>query len=182
MGRHADPDRGSFYRSLGVAVLRALLALAVVTLVVGIAIAVGSSSRPGGPGLIGSPAAEHPPPSGPGSSPTPAASPEAARDGDRGHGVTVQVLDGGAGTRRTAEAAELLRGLGYRVVTVRTARCCYPHTTVFYREGAGDDAEVLLGRDPRFTRVEPNVSLSDSVALHVVVGRDWPDRPAGPEG
>lgn len=87
--------------------------------------------------------------------------------------LAVQVLDGGAGAAVTGEVAAVLASYGYDVVAVRTARCCYEVTTVLHNPGHEAAALALRERDPRFARVDANPNLSQAVAFHVVVGRDW---------
>ena len=64
---------------------------------------------------------------------------------------------------------------GYDVVAANTALGSYPVSRVYYTAGHQADAEAFRVRFPSFTRVEPAPpNLSDRVALHVVIGRDYP--------
>ncbi|MBA2318819.1 MAG: LytR C-terminal domain-containing protein [Euzebyales bacterium] len=88
--------------------------------------------------------------------------------------VTVQVLDGGAGDERTEAAVAALQELGYEIVAVNPARCCYEETTVLFSDGNEDLAVDLTQRDERFVTTGPNPNLTEDVDIHVVVGQDWP--------
>jgi hypothetical protein len=82
-------------------------------------------------------------------------------------------LDGGAGRRRTDEAAAALKTLGYQIVAINKAVRTYQVTTVFYSEGQEASARALRARDWRFAEIDSNPNLNQRVALHVVVGTDW---------
>jgi hypothetical protein len=88
--------------------------------------------------------------------------------------VTVQVLDGGAGDERTEAAVAVLEELGYEIVAVNPARCCYERTTVLFSDGNEELAVDLTQRDERFVTTSPNPNLTEDVDIHVVVGQDWP--------
>lgn len=192
MGRHDDPDPAPFYASLGRAMLRGLLALA---LSFGL-YAVLASIRDGGqsPPPVALRATEasteraaQTPPAvqetaawltpGPTPSATSRASPSPSGDltaaAPRAADTTVQVLDGGAGRRRTDEVVAVLRTLGYPVVAVNKAVRSYKVTTVFYSRGEEASARALRARDRRFAEIDANPNLNPRVALHVVVGTDW---------
>lgn len=91
--------------------------------------------------------------------------------------VSIQVLDavGGEDGRAAAEAvAEELRAAGYDVVVVNRAGRTYEETTVFWstdQEAAGRQVAAELGA-ARAEATPSEVSLSDSVDVHVVVGAD----------
>ncbi|HWB70933.1 MAG TPA: LytR C-terminal domain-containing protein [Egibacteraceae bacterium] len=87
--------------------------------------------------------------------------------------TTVQVLDGVGDGVRARRAAAVLRELGYDVVAVNAA-VEYSTTTVLYSRGHEAEARALMARDRRFAALRRNPNLSESVDLHVVVGRDWP--------
>lgn len=97
----------------------------------------------------------------------------AANDAPSPQHTTVQVLDAGAGPRRTSQAADRLTELGYRVVAINEAARSYAATTVFYSHGREPAARALRGRDHRFVAIGPNPNLSEKVDLHVLVGTDW---------
>ncbi|MDP8969851.1 MAG: LytR C-terminal domain-containing protein [Actinomycetota bacterium] len=88
--------------------------------------------------------------------------------------TTVQVLDGVGDQVRAREAAAVLRNLGYQVVVVNPAGVDFATTTVLYSRGHEPEARGLMARDARFAAMRPNPNLSESVDLHVAVGRDWP--------
>ena len=90
-------------------------------------------------------------------------------------GVTVQVLNGVWVTGLAHRVASQVRDAGYDVVAANTALGSYTVSRVYYTAGHQADAEAFRDRFPAFTRVEPAPSnLSDRVALHVVIGRDYP--------
>lgn len=108
--------------------------------------------------------------------PTPEPAPSAATEEPevKEPGATlVQVLDGGGGPSATQEVVGVLRDLGYDIVAVSGARCCYEETTVLFTEGNEAVGRALADRDDRLKEVRANPNLSESVDLHVVVGRDW---------
>ena len=68
-----------------------------------------------------------------------------------------------------------MRAAGYDVVAARTALGSYSVSLVYYTGGHRADAEAFKDRFPAFTMVEPALAnLSRRVALHVVIGRDYP--------
>ena len=90
-------------------------------------------------------------------------------------GVTVQVLNGVWVTGLAHRVASQVRDAGYDVVAANTALGSYTVSRVYYTAGHQADAEAFRDRFPSFTRVEPApTNLSDRVALHVVIGRDYP--------
>ena len=90
-------------------------------------------------------------------------------------GVTVQVLNGVWVTGLAHRVASQVRDAGYDVVAANTALGSYTVSRVYYTAGHQADAEAFRVRFPSFTRVEPAPpNLSDRVALHVVIGRDYP--------
>ena len=133
----------------------------------------GGSPEPTGPRTSGAPTSPGPStsetisPTGP--PPSPTISPSA---------ISVQILDaanddGG----RVAAAEESLRGAGYNVVVVNRAVKVYEQSTLFYSESQEGAARQIAANFPEFTVVEPKpANLSDQVAVHVVVGRDYPAR------
>jgi hypothetical protein len=98
---------------------------------------------------------------------------EAAEPAD----TSVQVLDAGAGASATQSAAEALRGLGYRVTNVTSARARPERTTVWYTSGSEVEARALRARDGRFADVGPNAGLNEVTDLHVLVAPDWETAP-----
>jgi hypothetical protein len=90
-------------------------------------------------------------------------------------GVTVQVLNGVWVTGLAHRVASQVRDAGYDVVAANTALGSYTVSRVYYTAGHQADAEAFRDRFPAFTRVEPAPpNLSGRVALHVVIGRDYP--------
>ena len=89
-------------------------------------------------------------------------------------GVTVQVLNGASVAGLARRVAVRVRRAGYEVVAANTAFVT-PVSRVYYTAGHRADAEAFRDRFPAFSRVEPAPpNLSDRVALHVVIGKDYP--------
>ena len=90
-------------------------------------------------------------------------------------GVTVQVLNGVWVDGLAHRVAAQVRTAGYQVVAANTALGNYSASRVYYTAGHRADAEAFRDRFPAFSRVEPAPpNLSDRVALHVVIGKDYP--------
>ena len=90
-------------------------------------------------------------------------------------GVTVQVLNGVWVTGLAHRVAGQVRAAGYDVVAARTALGSYSVSRVYYTGGHRADAEAFKDRFPAFSVVEPApANLSRRVALHVVIGKDYP--------
>ena len=90
-------------------------------------------------------------------------------------GVTVQVLNGVWVDGLAHRVAAQVRTAGYDVVAANTALGNYTASRVYYTAGHRADAEAFKDRFPAFSRVEPApANLSDRVALHVVIGKDYP--------
>jgi hypothetical protein len=77
-------------------------------------------------------------------------------------GVTVQVLNGVWVTGLAHRVAGQVRAAGYDVVAARTALGSYSVSRVYYTGGHRADAEPAPA------------NLSRRVALHVVIGKDYP--------
>ena len=90
-------------------------------------------------------------------------------------GVSVQVLNGAWVTGLAHRVAAQVRTAGYEVVAARTALGNYSVSRIYYTGGHRADAEAFKRRFPAFRVVEPAPpNLSRRVALHVVIGRDYP--------
>jgi hypothetical protein len=90
-------------------------------------------------------------------------------------GVTVQVLNGAWVAGLAHRVAAQVQTAGYQVVAANTALGNYSASRVYYTAGHRADAEAFRDRFPAFSRVEPAPSnLSDRVALHAVIGKDYP--------
>jgi LytR cell envelope-related transcriptional attenuator len=90
-------------------------------------------------------------------------------------GVTVQVLNGVWVAGLAHRVASQVRTAGYDVVAANTALGNYRASRVYYTAGHRADAEAFRDRFPAFSVVEPAPpNLSDRVALHVVIGKDYP--------
>ncbi|HXP14353.1 MAG TPA: LytR C-terminal domain-containing protein [Actinomycetes bacterium] len=90
-------------------------------------------------------------------------------------GVTVQVLNGVWVDGLAHRVAAQVRTAGYDVVAANTALGSFSSSRVYYTPGHRADAEAFRDRFPAFSRVEPApANLSDRIALHVVIGKDYP--------
>jgi LytR cell envelope-related transcriptional attenuator len=90
-------------------------------------------------------------------------------------GVTVQVLNGVWVTGLARRVAGEVRTAGYDVVAANTALGSYSVSRIYYTGGHRADAEAFKDRFPAFSVVEPApANLSRRVALHVVIGKDYP--------
>ena len=90
-------------------------------------------------------------------------------------GVSVQVLNGVWVTGLARRVAGQVRAQGYQVVAARTALGSYSVSRIYYTGGHRADAEAFRARFPAFRVIEPApANLSRRVALHVVIGRDYP--------
>ncbi|HJU00827.1 MAG TPA: LytR C-terminal domain-containing protein [Actinomycetes bacterium] len=90
-------------------------------------------------------------------------------------GVTVQVLNGVWVTGLAHRVAGQVRAAGYDVVAAKTALGSYSVSRVYYTGGHRADAEAFKDRFPAFSVIEPApANLSRRVALHVVIGKDYP--------
>jgi LytR cell envelope-related transcriptional attenuator len=90
-------------------------------------------------------------------------------------GVSVQVLNGAWVEGLANRVAAQLRTAGYDVVAAQTALGNYSASRIYYTGDHRADAEAFQERFPAFRVIEPApANLSRSVALHVVIGRDYP--------
>jgi hypothetical protein len=90
-------------------------------------------------------------------------------------GVSVQVLNGAWVDGLANRVAAQLRTAGYDVVAAQTALGNYSTSRIYYTDDHRADAEAFKDRFPAFRVIEPAPSnLSRSVALHVVIGGDYP--------
>lgn len=191
MGRHSDPDPRWFWQSLATAAGKAVLGLAVVSLVVmGVVRWAGGADDGRGQPAVSTPpsqataaevadepALEAVPDDAPtesDESDEPAADEDDEDGGDDGPVLaTVQVLNGSGDADLLDEVVGVLEELGYEVVSTGRAARRYDETTVFWSAGHRDDAEDLRQADSRFIAVEPNERLDRTINLHVVIGADW---------
>jgi LytR cell envelope-related transcriptional attenuator len=90
-------------------------------------------------------------------------------------GVTVQVLNGVWVTGLAHRVAGQVQAAGYDVVAAKTALGSYSMSRIYYTGGHRADAEAFKDRFPAFSVIEPApANLSRRVALHVVIGKDYP--------
>lgn len=179
MGRHSLEDRGFFWRSailfvlkwVGIGVLPLLAILGVVRLVAQQApepdvLSVITSPSPS-PSPAPSPEPTPEPSPEPSPSPSPSPSPTARSKG------TVQVLNGTATEGLGQHAADKLRADGYTIAAVSSAVRRYDRSTVFYQPGfeamARDVAEVIGAQV-----IEPAPdNLDDNIPVTAVIGADY---------
>jgi LytR cell envelope-related transcriptional attenuator len=89
-------------------------------------------------------------------------------------GVTVQVLNGAYVAGLAHRVAVRVRRAGYDVVAANTAFVT-PVSRVYYTAGHRADAEAFRERFPDFREIAPAPSnLSRQVALHAVIGQNYP--------
>jgi LytR cell envelope-related transcriptional attenuator len=90
-------------------------------------------------------------------------------------GVTVQVLNGVFVTGLARRVAARVSAAGYEVVAANNAVGSYPVSRIYYTGGHRADAEAFRRRFPAFQQIQPApANLSPEVALHVVVGKNYP--------
>ncbi|HEY7606582.1 MAG TPA: LytR C-terminal domain-containing protein [Actinomycetes bacterium] len=90
-------------------------------------------------------------------------------------GVSVQVLNGVWVAGLAHRVAGQVRAAGYDVVAAKTALGSYSVSRIYYTGGHRADAEAFRDRFPAFSVIEPApANLSRRVALHVVIGKDYP--------
>jgi hypothetical protein len=90
-------------------------------------------------------------------------------------GVSVQVLNGVWVAGLAHRVAGQVRAAGYDVVAAKTALGSYSVSRIYYTGGHRADAEAFRDRFPAFSVIEPApANLSRGVALHVVIGKDYP--------
>jgi hypothetical protein len=110
----------------------------------------------------------------PGTTRPPATRPPATTRLRSADGVTVQILNGTGELRIARDFKPLVNAEGYRVVNTANANGNYRISTVFYTPGHRPDAEAFRARFPAFRIVEPaRPSLSNTVAIHVVIGENY---------
>jgi hypothetical protein len=90
-------------------------------------------------------------------------------------GVSVQVLNGVWVAGLATRVAGQVRTAGYEVVAAKTALGSYSVSRIYYTGGHRADAEAFKDRFPAFQVIEPAPpNLSRRVAMHVVIGKDYP--------
>ena len=90
-------------------------------------------------------------------------------------GFSVQVLNWVWVAGLAHRVAGQVRAAGYDVVAAKTALGSYSVSRIYYTEGHRADAEAFRNRFPAFSVIEPApANLSRGVALHVVIGKDYP--------
>lgn len=183
MGRHSAGRQGPFYRSL----LGWALPWLLIAAFVGVAVwfLVGSlggddASSPTAdetPSPVDSPTPEasetlvlaSPTPS---PTPKPTRTKDAARKPLITEGINVQVLNSTSDSTVDDAIAERLTDLGFRIENLERASRAYERTTVFWSyPEAREAAERLAARFDWVAEPKPE-NLSETVALHVVVGTD----------
>ena len=188
MGRHSKGDQGPFYRSL----LGWFLPWILIALVVGVAIWFLVSAI-GGDEVTPSAADRSPSPSespeptpsdteivlaSPKPTPTQKPKPKPTKTKEPKEialiteGINIQVLNGTGDTSVDDAVASTLTGLGFRIEAIDDSSKAYARTTVFWSyPEAQKAAEALAARMGWVAQPKPE-NLSDTVAVHVVVGED----------
>lgn len=183
MGRHSAGEQGPFYRSVLGWFLPWLLIAAVVGVAVWILVNMvgGDESKP--------PVADRSPSASPTPSPTeteiaiatPSPTPSEPEPGDSPkpkpvrlitEGINVQVLNGTSDTAADDALADRLAGLGFTIEAIEDSSVRYPRTTVFWSYPEAQEAAEALAARFDWVAEEKPANLSDTVALHVVVGED----------
>ncbi|HJR44197.1 MAG TPA: LytR C-terminal domain-containing protein [Actinomycetota bacterium] len=183
MGRHSAGEQGPFYRS----VLGWFLPWLLIAAVVGVAVWVlvnmvgGDETKPtavdSSPSATPTPreteteiaiASPSPTQSEPEDEETPTPKPVKLIT----EGINVQVLNGTSDAGADDALADRLTGLGFTIEAIDDSSVQYPRTTVFWSyPEAQEAAEALAARFDWVAEPKPG-NLSDTVALHVVVGQD----------
>jgi len=185
MGRHSKPEQGPFYRSVLGWVVPWVLIAAVIGGAVWFAVGVlgGDEVRPASDNGRPSATATDPEPE-PSDTEIVVASPEPTEepspeptDEDEPQpliteGITIQVLNGSQDPAADDAMADRLEGLGFEIVAVEASSATYERTTVFWSYPEARDAAERLADRFGWVADEKPGNLSDTVALHVVVGRD----------
>lgn len=188
MARHVDPDDTSFRRSLLRAAAGGVAALVLTFAITAVLMRTGQIGDRGGPAMVltappsdavatvpafPTPSPEPEPELEPTQPPTtPAPEPTEASEIPVA-GISVQVLEQVGAEAQAAEAAQVLRQLGYNVVAVNTTDRQVDTTTVLASAGYAEAAEQLQQSDERFGVVTANDGFSEDVHLHVIVGADF---------
>lgn len=87
-------------------------------------------------------------------------------------GINVQILNSTSNTSVDDAIADRLSALGFRIENLESASRTYPRTTVFWSyPEAQEAAERLAARFDWLADPKPD-NLSETVAIHVVVGND----------
>jgi hypothetical protein len=183
MGRHSSPDQGPFLRSLAAFILFWVFIAGVLGAAAWLAVdLIGGDEVKGTPTAAESPTHRASPspkaselviatPTPDKSEPEPVESetpkPELITDG-----ITVQVLNGTSDLDADDRMADKLASLGFTIEAIEGSSKSYPQTTVFWSYPESEDAARALAE--RFGwLVQPKpANLSDTVAVHVVVGAD----------
>jgi outer membrane biosynthesis protein TonB len=101
--------------------------------------------------------------------PTPKSTPDNALITE---GITVQALNATGFSGAATKMGERLEGLGYDVLSVESANKEYQRTAVFWSYPSAQEAAERLARKYGWDSGPKPPNLSDSVALHVIVGND----------
>ena len=185
MGRHSKPDQGPFYRSVLGWIVPWVLIAAVIGGAVWFAVGFvgGDEVRPiSGDGTTTTSAEPKPEPSETDivvatPEPTDEPDPEPTEDDEADRplitdGISIQVLNGTSDAAADDAMADRLTGLGFDVVAVEPSSVTYPRTTVFWSYPEAEEAAKRLAAKFDWAAEQKPSNLSDTVALHVVVGDD----------
>lgn len=184
MGRHSKPDQGPFYRSVLGWVVPWVLIAAVIGGAVWFAVGFvgGDEVRPTSGDGATTTTARKPEPEPSESeivvaTPEPSDEPEPTEQDEPDQplitdGISIQVLNGTADDAADDAMADRLAGLGFEVVAVEPSSVTYPRTTVFWSYPEAQEAAERLAARFDWVAEEKPSNLSETVALHVVVGKD----------
>ena len=184
MGRHSKGEQGPFYRSLfGWFLPWFLIAVVVAVAIWFLVNALGGeeiepTAADPSPSPTASPtpteteiviATPRPTPS---ETPTPKKTKEPEDVALITDGINIQVLNGTSDTSVDDAVADRLTGLGFQVEAIDDSSKAYSQTTVFWSYPEAQKAgEALAARMGWLVQPKPD-NLSNTVALHVVVGAD----------
>ncbi len=183
-GKHAPASSKSFLISLGTAAGGALAALAVVVGIALVALNAGSDKAPADPAIGSTPPRTTPPPS-PSASATqsvlPSESASPAGELTPVERTTLRILNGSGTAGQAARMAERAKNEGYPSAKVGNADDRAPKSTVFYAQGAREEAKEFQRRFPEFTEMAAAPSsFATDVMLTIVIGSDYPKPSASP--
>lgn len=183
MGRHSAGERGPFYRSLVGWFLPWILIAAVVGAAVWILVMAlgGEETVDPAPQAVETTPAVSPSPTetetaieSPSPEPEESPTPERTRSTKRliTEGISIQVLNATGDPAADDRIAERLEELGFDIVAVDAASRRYESTTVFWSYAEAQEAAERLADRFGWDSGQKPANLSETVALHVIVGED----------
>ena len=183
MGRHSKPEQGPFYRSVLGWIVPWVFIAAVVGGAVWFAVGVvgGDDITPTSGNREPTKTKDEPSPEPSDTeidlaTPEPTDEPEPTEtESDRPlitEGIAIQVLNGTSDAAADDAMAERLEGLGFEIAAVEASSVSYSRTTVFWSYPEAEEAAKRLADRFGWISDEKPGNLSDTVAIHVVVGGD----------